>query len=100
MEFCTPGERLGLLEQYTHLGLRNEKRTCRGDHIYSSVVGIRQEEEDPTRDADVRSTERDKIQIYKCFRPGDIVSLIILRSRPHDDSYLMGGDDLPQDKGD
>ncbi|KAJ3103481.1 Exosome complex component CSL4 [Phlyctochytrium planicorne] len=113
---CTPGERLGLVG---------------GDHIYSSVVGIRKDGEPDSseeqtkllsvirskeigaipevdsivtcrvsrinprmanltilvvgrtpckenfqgiiRVQDVRATEKDKVQIYKCFRPGDIV---------------------------
>ncbi|KAI8855060.1 hypothetical protein BC829DRAFT_379130 [Chytridium lagenaria] len=126
MQFCTPGERLGLLEHYKP----SSGTFVIGDHVYSSVVGTRHEEEPDSEDLkrhlsvsrtkeqtaipevesivtgrvlrinprfatlnilvvgsspchenfqgiirvqDVRATEKDKIQIYKCFRPGDIV---------------------------
>ncbi|CAD7090092.1 unnamed protein product [Hermetia illucens] len=46
--------------------------TCIGDHILNRTYrGLLRKE-------DVRATEKDKVEMYKCFRPGDIILARVL----------------------
>eukprot|EP00069_Balaena_mysticetus_P018498 bmy_11419T0 len=109
VRYCIPGERLCNLEE----GSPGSGTYTRHGYIFSSLAGclikssengalpvisvMRETESQLLPDVgaivtckeDVRATEKDKVEIYKSFRPGDIVLAKVISLGDAQSNYLL-----------
>uniref|UniRef100_A0A4W3IWD2 Exosome complex component CSL4 n=1 Tax=Callorhinchus milii TaxID=7868 RepID=A0A4W3IWD2_CALMI len=115
LKLCIPGERLCSIED----GTPTSGTYSRHGYIFASLAGyvVKKNDNGPVtsinprfakvsilyvgstplkgafrgtiRREDIRATEKDKLEIYKCFRPGDIVLAKVISLGDAQSNYLL-----------
>ena len=72
---------------YLHQVISTNPRFCKVAILGVESTSLKETFKGTIRKEDVRATEKDKVEMYKSFRPGDIVLARVLTS--HTQTYLL-----------